>query len=66
MKKFFWKDCSGRGYSNTYTLDEALKCLDFLNDEEGEEGESFFEWLESAEQGDEWVDSANKVICIES
>jgi len=62
IKKFFWKDLTGRGFSNTLTLEDLLE----IDDESDDDDESLHEWAEYAEQGDEWEDSTMQIICIEA
>lgn len=63
MKKFFWKDKSRRGFTNTFTLDDlkkALKC------ERSWDDETISKWAKNAEEGDKWENAANEVTCINS
>lgn len=59
MKKFFWKDKSGRGLKNTLSLKDVLG----LDNDESWDAEPLHEWANDAEVGDEWEDAANKFTC---
>ena len=59
MKEFFWKDKSGRGFSNTLTL-EDLQSIE----EQNWDGDELADWANEAEQGDEFVNATSKYICI--
>ncbi len=65
-KKFFWKDKSGRDFSNTLTEKELIKA--FTNkegeDDTSDDGETITEWLENADEGDVWQNAANHVTRI--
>lgn len=60
-KKFFWKDKSGRGFSNTWTLTELKKAMAG----ERSDDQAASTWAKEAEVGDEWSNSANKITRIE-
>lgn len=64
-KQFFWKDLSGRGFTNTFNeaeLKEAFKEEIEDENEQLEEGEDGLEyWIETADVGDEWGNAANKI-----
>ena len=60
MKKFFWKDKSGRGFTNRLTLKDVLN----LESEEDWNGNELHEWAKDAEEGDRWEDAANEFTCI--
>jgi hypothetical protein len=62
LKQFFWKDKTGRGFSNTLTLEDVLN----LEDEQDYSDNFLHEWAENAEEGDEWEDRTMKFTCIES
>lgn len=61
-KSFMWKDKSGRGFKNTFTLVEIMQCTD----EQSWDGISLQEWANEAEEGDEWENATNKYICTKS
>ena len=63
MKTFFWKDKSGRGFTNNNMTVEDLKNLE---NEEDWNGNELHEWAEDAEEGDEWEDSSDIFTCISS
>jgi len=65
-KKFLWKDKTGRGIRNTFTLAEIIKLADSEDKEEWEEGEykELSYWAETAEEGDEFETQTQKYICI--
>ncbi len=60
MKQFFWKDKSGRGYSNTFTLADVMK----QDNETNWDGDELHEWAANAEIGDEWENSSDKYVRI--
>ena len=60
-KKFFWKDKTGRGITNTLLLEDVLG----LEDEQDYNDNFLHEWAENAELGDEWEDRTMKFTCIE-
>lgn len=49
-KEFFWKDRSGRGFSNTFDATELF--VAFVN--EVDSIEEFKEWIETCDVGDEY------------
>ena len=62
MKKFFWKDKSGRCFTNTLTANDLLE---MENEQDGND-EDFHQFAVNAEEGDKWEDAANEYTCIES
>lgn len=62
-KKFLWKDKTGRGIKNTFTISEVNK-LEVEDDEF--EDENLSEWAEMAEEGDELEGRTMKLICTKS
>jgi len=60
-KKFFWKDKTGRGITNTLMLKDVLN----LENEQDYNDNFLHEWAENAEVGDEWEDRTMKFTCIE-
>jgi len=59
-KKFFWKDKSGRGFTNnSMNLDDLLK----LENDTDWNGDELHEWAENADEGDKWEDAANEITC---
>ena len=63
MKKFFWKDKSGRGFTNTFTLDGLKKAL---KGERSWDDEAISKWAKDAEEGAKWENAANEVTCVNS
>lgn len=61
MKQFFWKDKTGRGFSNTLTLEDLMDM-----DETNWDGDEIAEWAEEAEEGDEFENATDKYICTKS
>lgn len=61
MKQFFWKDKSGRGISNTFTLEEVKK---LFKDNTNYDGDAIDDWADNANEGDVWENASEKVICI--
>lgn len=61
MKQFFWKDKSGRGYTNTWNLLELKKAM---KGEKNYDGKSASTWAQDAEVGDRWENAANEVTRI--
>lgn len=60
-KIFFWKDKTGRGYTNdNVSIDETD------NEDFNWDGISLFEWAQTAEEGDEWENAESKYICTKS
>jgi hypothetical protein len=67
-KLFFWKDKSGRGFTNTFDSEIALINA-FEGDDENDEygfardwdGRTINDFAESAEVGDKWENAANEV-----
>ena len=62
MKKFFWKDKSGRGFTNTLTANDLLE----MENEQDWNDEDLHQFAVNAEPGDKWEDAANEYTCIES
>lgn len=71
QKKFFWKDLTGRGYTNNdmsleQVLDIAIEVDSDLDEEEIDDGEGLGYWAHHAEEGDEWSNAEHKFTCIQS
>lgn len=62
-KEFFWRDLSGRGFTNTFTFEE-LKKWDDEDEDMGDDGELVCDWIETADVGDRWRNSANEITRI--
>jgi len=62
MKKFFWKDKTGRGFSNNIMIDDLLKMENDIdwNDQ------SLHDFAVDSENGDKWEDAASIITCITS
>lgn len=60
MKKFLWKDKSGRGISSILTDKDLLR----MEDEEDWNSKSLHEFVEDSETGDVWEDHANEYYCL--
>lgn len=68
-KQFFWKDLSGRGFTNTFTEEELKEAFKDEIEEEDEDdydnGDGLRCWIETADVGDEYTeDPANKITRI--
>jgi len=61
MKKLFWKDKTGRGFSNMLTIEDLLG----LDNEEDWNGELLYEWVYECEPGDRWENRVSEITCIE-
>lgn len=71
-KEFFWKDLSGRGFTNTFDEDgliAAFKEEDEQTEKDNAENPDAYEedmtvkyFAETAEVGDEFRNKANKII----
>lgn len=59
--QYFWKDKSGRGFTNTFDLDEIVRT--FRHDR-NYDGDTIQEWLETAEVGDEWENRTDQITRI--
>lgn len=57
-KEFFWKDLSGRGFTNTFTLTELKKAF---AGEKNDDGIAISTWAKAADPGDECRNAANKI-----
>jgi hypothetical protein len=65
MKKYFWKDKTGRDFTNTFS---ATALIGAFSEEEDTnwDGETIGEWLEmEPEVGDVWENETSKVTRIE-
>jgi len=62
MKKFIWKDKSGRGFSNTLTTTDLLQ----MDDEQDWNDELLHEFATEAQPGDTWEDQTKIFTCIEN
>jgi hypothetical protein len=60
-KKFFYKDKSGRGFTNTFALEGLKKAF---KGERSWDDESVASWAKRAEYGDKWENAATEIICI--
>ena len=61
MKKLFWKDKTGRGFSNMLYPEDILG----LENEEDWNGELLHEWVEECEHGDRWENRVSEITCVE-
>lgn len=50
-KEFFWRDKSGRGEKNTYTMSEVITSF---KGETNDDGRAASTWAKAAEVGDRW------------
>lgn len=62
MKEFFWKDKTGRGFTNTLTTDDLLE----MEDEQDWNDESLHQFAVNADDGDKWETNASEIICTHS
>lgn len=62
VKKFFWKDKSGRGFTNTFNQTEVKKSF---TGEQSWQGESAYSFALNADVGDEWENSVHKITRVE-
>lgn len=60
MKQLFWKDKSGRGFSNMLTFEDILG----LENEEDWNGELLHDWVTECESGDRWENRVSEITCI--
>lgn len=65
MKKYFWKDKTGRDFTNTFSQTALIGA--FSEEEDTNyDGETITEWLEmEPEVGEEWENETSKVTRIE-
>lgn len=63
IKKFFWKDLSGRGAHSNLTLEQLVQ---INHDDPGHDGILMADWAKTAEEGDTWNSNAVQVTCIEN
>jgi len=61
-KQFFWSDQSGRGYTNTFALEQLPP--DMLDEEDGD-GVTLEAWAKDARAGEEFNCHANSFLCID-
>ncbi len=62
MKKFLYKDKTGRGWTNNnLTLEDILA----MEDDTDDFNVSLHMWAKNAVIGDEWEDAENKYTCID-
>ena len=61
MKQLFWKDKTGRGFSNILTFEDVLG----LENEEDWNGEMLQDWVEEYEPGDRWENRVSEITCID-
>ena len=59
MKTFLLIDKSGRGFTGQFTEEQLLT----FEDETSNDDVSLHEWVGESEQGDEWEDNSQKIIC---
>lgn len=57
-KEFFWKDKSGRGFSNTFNLQELKSAM---KGERSYNDESAYTWAKDADVADEWENETHKI-----
>lgn len=62
VKRFFWKDKSGRGFPNTFNQTGVKKSF---TGEQSWQGESAYSFALNADVGDEWENAANKITRVE-
>jgi len=62
VKKFFWKDKSGRGVTNTFNQREVKKNF---TGERSWQGESAYSFALNADVGDDWENSVHKITRVE-
>jgi len=62
MKTFFYKDKTGRGFSNKMTANDLLQ----IDNDQDWNDQELHQFVVNAEEGDKWEDSASEIICIES
>lgn len=61
-KKIIWKDKTGRGFKNTFSLAQITA----LDNVKNWEGDKLHQWAISAEEGDEFENAASKFICTQN
>lgn len=61
MKKFFYKDKSGRGFTNTLTQSDLLQ----MDNEADWNDTLLHDFATDAEPGETWEDNATIFTCIE-
>lgn len=61
MKKFLYKDKTGRGYNAIFTDVELYT----WENEQDWYGEWLHEYIEEAEEGDKWENHASEIICFD-
>lgn len=61
VHEYFWKDKSGRGFTNTFTKSDLVKAFAGTR---SWHGEAISTWANRADVGDEWENAANKVTRI--
>ncbi len=62
MKEFFWKDKTGRCFTNTLTTDDLLE----MEDEQDWNDKSLHQFAVNADEGDKWETNASEIICTHS
>ena len=60
MKKFFFKDKTGRGITGEFSLAEIYTWDDEMDDSDNQ----LHDWATFADVGDEWEMRTMKLICI--
>lgn len=58
QKEFFWKDKSGRGSSNTWSLSQLKKAM---AGQRSDDDVAASTWAKDAEVGDTWRNAANEI-----
>lgn len=60
MKQFFWKDLTGRGFTNTFTEEEMKEAfkdeMEQDHEDDFENGEGLRYWIDTAGVGDEYTE----------
>lgn len=60
MKKFLYKDKSGRGFTSTLTETDILE----MEDEYDWSDQSLHDFVEDSTTGDEWETADTLIICL--
>ena len=60
MKKFFWEDKTGRGFTSRLNLKDLLA----MENEEDWNSNELHDWAENAEEGDIWENAESEFTCI--
>ena len=59
MRTFFWKDKTGRGFTNTLNANDLLE----MENETDWDDEYLHQFAVNAEPGDKWEDAASEITC---